>query len=179
MTHARMKTAFLAAASLTAASMAIAPAIAATPMEPVAIEHVIVAPDHEAERAGPAINARGIGIAAAALAALAGLVRLVGLRRLKSAAIAAATASGKVVAAGADATVAVVKTAARAVSSPLRFLLLMAGLGLFALTGLGLYDIEWAGGLIVGAAMTGLALLGAARTKKVFAFNRSRSRLND
>ena len=178
MTHKRLKTAFLAAASLTSAAVATAPAVAA-PIEPVAIVHAVAAADHDAERTAPAVTLKRVGFGAAALAALMGLVRLVGVRRLKAAATATAQATmqatGRAVSAGAAAA----KEVARAVSSPFRFLLLVAGVGIFALTGVGLYDVEWAGGLVVGAALAALAMIGAQRTRKAFAFSRSRSRVNN
>jgi len=179
MTHTRLKAAFLAAASLTAASIAAAPATAAAPTEPVAVEHILAAQSHEEERVSSILASKHLGFGAAALAALAGLVRLVGLRRLKTAAAATARAAGKAAAAGAQASLEAAKSVARAASSPLRFFLALAGLGLFALTGVGFYDVEWLGGLLVGAAMASLVLIGAAKTQKAFAFNRQRRRVND
>ena len=76
--------------------------------------------------------------------------------------VAKAVTSGASVAARATASAAsgAAKTVGRAVSSPLRGLALIAGLGVFALFGVGLYDVEWLGGMIVGALMAGGGALG-------------------
>ncbi|MCB2112527.1 MAG: hypothetical protein KDD85_03160 [Parvularculaceae bacterium] len=185
MTHMRIKTALLAAVSLTAASIAAAPANAAAlaepaaPVEPAAIELVLAPTHHDEERAGPVIGAKRLGFAAAALAAFAGLARIIGFKRLKTAAISGARIAGKTAAAGARASMTAVKAAARAASSPLRFFLALAGLGVFALAGVGFYDVEWLGGLFVGALMAILVAHGAARTKKALAPIRRRRGVND
>jgi hypothetical protein len=156
-TSARLKTALLAAASLTAAMAATAHAADRAPIEPVAIEHAIIAADQgEADKAAPAV--RGWALAGAAAAALAAIARLIGFRKIAAAAKAAGPA---VVAAGGAA----VKAVGRAVASPVRFVLLMAGLGVFALTGVGFYDFEWAGGLVAGVLVATTFFIGLRKLR--------------
>lgn len=159
-TSACLKTALLAAASLTAATAATAYAADRAPTEPVAIEHAIIAVDHgEADKVAPASAVRGWALGAAAAAALAAIARLIGFRKIAAAAKAAGPAA---VAAGGAA----VKAVGRAIASPIRFVLLMAGLGVFALTGVGLYDVEWAGGLVAGVLVATTFVLGMRKLRK-------------
>lgn len=162
MSNARKsRIALMAAGSLIAASAAVAPAGAADfdmAAHPATIEAPLVhAADHADREAGPAVPRWAL--LAAAAGALAGLVKLIGARKI-------VRAAGK----GAAITVEAAGKAARAVgrsfASPLRFAALMAGLSLFALTGVGLYDVEWIGGLVAGAALTGMAAYGAMKTRK-------------
>ncbi len=156
-----VKAAMLAAGSLLAAAAAFAPAHAAD-FDQAAYPAVIEAPmaaaaiDHGDQKAQ--MPAKRIALLAVAAGALAGLIRLIGAKKIvraaKETAVAAVKVSGKAV-----------KAVSRAVASPLRFALLMAGLALFALTGVGLYDIEWIGGLVAGAAMAGLAAYGAMKAR--------------
>lgn len=159
----RLKAALLAAISLTAASVAVAHAADAVPVEPVAIEHAVQSADHDQDRASPAVIAQKVGLAAALAAGLAGLARLIGFRRLKKVAAATAVAAAKVASAGAAATATAVKAVGKAVASPFRYLMLLASLAVAALAGVGLYDVEWAGGLIFGAALATTAMLGARK----------------
>ena len=101
---------------------------------------------------------------AAAAALAAGLVKLIGARK-----VARAVSDGAGVAARATASAAsgAAKTVGRAVSSPLRGLLMIAGLGMVALFGVGLYDVEWLGGLIVGALMAGAGALGLRKAARI------------
>lgn len=165
----RLKTALLAAVSLTAASVAVAHAADRPAMEPVAIEHALEAADSAHDRAGSIVTAQKIGIIAAAAASLAGLARLVGFRRIKAAAALTAKAAGRAVSAGAAATAGVANAALRAVASPFRFAMLMAGLALIAFTGIGFYDVEWAAGLIFGALFAATMMLGAGKLWKSLA----------
>jgi hypothetical protein len=175
-TSLRLKTALLAAASLTAATAATAYAADRAPMEPVAIEHAIAAVDHgEADKAAPASAVKGWTLAAGAAAALAAIARLVGFRRIAAAAKAAGPAARRAASAAVTASGEAVKAVGRAVASPVRFILLMAGLGVFALTGLGLYDIEWAGGLIAGVVIAATFFLGARKLRKTLVPSRIRA----
>ena len=156
-----LKSAILAAASFAAIGAA-APALASAPMEPVSVE-VVHAADHadaEARQAEKAVNRWLLGGAAAA--ALAGLIRLFGWTRISA-------ALQKAGAAAAAAPAAAARYVGEAVKSPVRSLMLVGGLSLFALTGIGFYDVEWAAGLITGAVLTGFALVGARRFGQVFA----------
>lgn len=171
----RLKTALLAAASLTAATVAIAHQADAAPYEPVAIEHAAASVDHDADRdanqGGVPAAAGKIGIAAAAAAAavFAGLLRLIGLDRLKAAVSAAANGLVEAARAGVAVTAAASKAVIRAASSPLRFVAMVAGLSAIGFAGIGFYDLEWAGGLVVGAAAASLVFLGAGRLRKQLA----------
>ena len=177
-TSLRLKTALLAAASLTAASIAVAQASDAAPIEPVAIEHAVHVADHEADRAGPDVTAKKLGIAALGAAAIAGFARLIGWRRVKAAAAATTRFAGEAASAGVAATAAAARAVGRAVGSPIRFALFFASLGLFALTGVGLYDVEWMGGIVVGAIGAASLLIGAREARKAFAFKRKSARVN-
>jgi hypothetical protein len=169
----RLKTALFAAASLTAATAAMAAADArAAPMEPVAVEHAVVAADHDADRVSSPIGAKRAGLAALATAALAGLARLVGFRRIRKAAEKTLETAGNAAAAGIAATSAAARTVARAVASPIRFIAALTLFAIIALVGVGLYDVEWAGGLVVGALTAATVLLGARRARKAFAGSR-------
>lgn len=169
----RLKTALLAAASLTAATVAIAHQGDAAPYEPVAIEHAAASVDHDADRdvnqGGVPAAAGKIGIAAAAAAVFAGLLRLIGLDRLKAAVSAAANGLVEAARAGVAVTAAASKAVIRAASSPLRFVAMIAGLSAIGFAGIGFYDLEWAGGLVVGAAAASLIFLGAGRLRKQLA----------
>lgn len=178
MTSSRFKIALLAAASLTAASAAIAHAADGPPVPPVAIEHAFEAGDQGVGRAGPIITAKKLGIAAAATAVLAGLVHLIGLRRLKVVAAATAAAAGKAASASIAATATAAKAVARAVSSPLRYAMLIAGLALFVLTGVGLYDVEWLAGLLFGALIATTVFIGAKKARKAIIPVRARRGVN-
>lgn len=172
-TTRKAKIAMLAASSLVAAAAALGPVQASdfdAAAYPAVVEAPMAAPDiaHAADHADrtamtPAKRWTLIAIAAGALA---GIVRLVGAKKLLRAAGKGAAATARV---SAKAASAAVKVVGRAAASPLRFAALMTGLALFALTGVGLYDIEWIGGLIAGAAMTGLAAYGFMKMRKALA----------
>ncbi len=173
--HLRLKTALLAAASLTAAGMAVAHAAERAPMEPVRIEYAVNVADHGEERiAAEAHPAKHWAIAGAAAAALAALARLIGFKKINAAIDAAAPVIGRAANAAVRASGSAVRAIAAAAASPFRFALLMGGLALVALTGVGFYDVEWAGGLAVGAVFTGSFFLGARRFRKVLTIRPAR-----
>ncbi len=163
----KMKAGFLAAASVMAATAALSPA-GASDIDPVATPATIAveapvahAVDHGDQDKTP-VGAKKWALLAAAAGALAGLVQLIGARKVadavtegavKTARVAASTASGAARAVG------------RTVSSPLRFLAALFGLALFALAGIGLYDVEWLGGLVSGALLAGATLFGMWKTR--------------
>lgn len=161
-----LKTALLAAASLTAATAAVAHAAAAPP-PPVAIEHMVTAADAAPERTAPAISGKSAGLAALAAAALAGLARFIGLGRIKSALAVGAAAAGEAASAGLAATQSAVKAVGRVIASPFRAVALFAGLAVVALAGVGLYDVEWAGGAVIGALFTAALILGVGKLRKM------------
>lgn len=168
----KSKAAMLAAVSVIAATAALSPAGASdmdmagypsivTVESPQTLAH---AADHAADEKPASVKKWALITAAAG--ALAGLVRLIGARRVaeivtesavKTARAAAGAASGAARAVG------------RAVSSPLRYLAVLFGLALFALTGAGLYDVEWIGGLVSGAALVAAGLYGMWKTRRALA----------
>jgi hypothetical protein len=156
-----LKSAMLAAASFAALGAA-TPASANAPIEPIAVEHAMAADhaDPEARAAAKAVNGWLLGGAVAA--ALAGLVRLFGWSRISA-------ALRKAGAVAASAPAAAVRVVGEAVKSPLRSLAIIGGLSLFALTGVGFYDVEWAAGLATGAALTLAGVVGVRRIGHLFA----------
>ncbi|WP_300577904.1 hypothetical protein [Phenylobacterium sp.] len=166
----RTKNALLAALSMSAATAALAPASAsdfdaAAHPQIVAVEApAVLTPDAAQADENKPVNARKWALIAIAAGALAGLVRLVGPRKLAKA-VADTTVEGARITAKAASSA--VRATGRALSSPLRFLALVFGLGLFALTGAGLYDVEWILGLLSGAALAGAAFYGALKTRRV------------
>lgn len=175
MKFGKMKAGLLAAASVMAASAALSPA-GASDLDPaaapatIAVEAPVIAngADHADQEKAPQnapLGAKKWALLAAAAGALAGLVKLIGARK-----VADAVAEGAVKTARAAATSAsgAARAVGRAVSSPLRFLALLFGLALFALAGVGLYDVEWLGGLLSGAALAGASLWGMWKTRLGF-----------
>ena len=151
----KKRAALLAASSVLAASAsfgAMASDHGPAAPAPATFVEALLAPAEAAAPSGseePSAPAGKWALAVLAAGALAWLIKLVGVRKaVARAAHAAATATG-----------AAVKAAGRVVVAPLRWAAGLFGLGLFILTGVGLYDIEWIAGLAVGA---GLALAGAA-----------------
>jgi len=167
-TSRKTKLAMLAATSLIAASGALAP-VHAGEFDPAAFPQTVEAPvildvahaaDHADQKASPL--AKRLGLIAVAGAALAGLFRVLGAKRVMRAVKSSANTAAKAAASAATATA---SAAGRAFRSPLRYIAWVAGLALFALTGVGLYDIEWIGGLIAGAALAGLTAMGMWKTR--------------
>ena len=162
----KVKIAMLAATSLLSAAAALSP-VHAGELDPAAFPATIEAPvvahaaDQMVQADHDAAPARRAALIAVALGALGWLVKLLGPRKVLKAVEKTAEATVK-----ASATAA--KSVARAVRSPLRALAWMAGLVLFALTGVGLYDIEWIGGLVAGAALAGVAAFSAAKARGAF-----------
>ncbi len=166
------KAALLAAVSVLAASAALSPA-GASDMDPAAYPAIVTletapAIAHAADHASDEkpISASKWTLLAIAAGALAGLVKLIGARRIADAVTETAVKSARVAASAATGAVRVV---GRTLSSPLRFLALMFGLALFALTGIGLFDAEWIAGLVSGAALTGAGLFGLWKTRRALA----------
>ncbi len=170
----KTKIALMAAASVLAGAAALSPALASD-VDQAAYPAVIEAPlpaidsglDHGADqdKGQKSTSAGKWALLAAAAGALGGLVKLIGARKL-------ARVAGKTVGGAAKISVAAAAGAGRVigrtVASPLRFAGLMTGLALFSLTGLWLFDIEWMGGLIAGAAMAGIGVYGVMKTRAFF-----------
>jgi hypothetical protein len=77
--------------------------------------------------------------------------------------------------AAAKAPAAAMKAVAKTTSGPMRYAIIMASLGLTAFMGIGVYDVEWIGGLVIGAALVGLSWYGARRTAKAFSLKHART----
>lgn len=161
----KVKIAMLAATSLLTAASALAPAHAGE-LDPAAFPTTIEAPvvAHAADQVVQADHdsapAKRAALIAVALGALGWLVKLLGPRKVLKAVEKTAEASLK-------ATASAAKTVGRVARSPLRALAWIAGIILFAMTGIGLYDIEWIGGMIAGGAMAGIAAFGALKARGV------------
>ncbi len=159
----KIKVGMLAATSLMTAAAALAPAHASD-LDPAAFPATVEAPvvSHAVEQTAAVSHdskpAQRAALIAVALGALGWLVKLLGPKKVLRAVENTAQATVK-----ASATAA--KSVARAAKSPLRFLAWTAGIVLFALTGVGLYDIEWIGGLIAGAALAGTAAFSTAKLR--------------
>lgn len=173
-TARKTKIAMLAATSLMTAAAALAPA-SANDLDPAAFPATIEAPliAHAGDQIAHADQGSKPGqraaLIAVALGALGWLVKLLGPKKVLRAVEQTAQATVKASAAAA-------KSAARAVRSPLRYLAWVAGLTLFAMTGVSLFDIEWIGGLIAGAGLAGLAAVGAARVRSTLSLRPVRIR---
>lgn len=164
----KTKLAMMAATSLLAASAALVP-VHAGAMDPVAFPTTIEAPatpvsahavDQADQKASPLF--KRLGLIAAAGGVLAALIKLVGARKVMRVVKKSAGQAAKVAGAAAAGSA---KVAGRVFRSPIRFLALTSGLILFALTGVGFYEIEWIGGMIAGAALAGLTAFGMWKTR--------------
>ena len=173
-----LKTTLMAAASLGVA--ATASAHASDPMQtdraPVELVQMQTHAAIDADTTAVSPVAKKVGLLAAAAAISALLVRIIGWRAISG----AITRTGAGIKSAAETVarvpVAAAKAVARATSGPVRYAMLMASMGLTAFVGVGIYDVEWLGGLVIGAALVGLSWYGARRTAHAFAFQRNRSR---
>ncbi|MBB5519407.1 hypothetical protein [Amphiplicatus metriothermophilus] len=167
-TRRSLRAVMLAATALAAVGGASAHAAVAAPAPTEAVAPNAPAVHDERETASP-VSATDVGLAAGLTAALAAIVRFLGARRLAQALRRAGAATARTAAAAAKAPVRLAKGAARAIGAPVRYALIVIGLGVFALAGIAALDIEWAAGLALGLAI-GLAVwLAAVRTRKAFA----------
>ncbi len=157
-----LKTVLLAAASLAAAGAAAAPLTPSAPFEPAPIEHAVAADQHRADARAADIGVNRWLAGGAIAAALAGLIRLFGWARIS----AALQKAGK---AAMEAPAAAIRYAGDVVRSPLRFLLIVGGLSLFALVGVGFYDVEWIAGVATGAAIVLAGSVGFRKLARGFA----------
>lgn len=123
-------------------------------------EQAAIGLDHTDQKASSMTKRLGlIGLAGGILAIL---VKLVGMNKIMRLIKGSARRAAKVASATADATVG---AAARVLRSPLRYAAWAAGLFLFAITGISVFDLEWVGGIIVGASLTGILSLGLWKTR--------------
>ncbi|MFN3959390.1 MAG: hypothetical protein ACK4NP_05705 [Parvularculaceae bacterium] len=149
-----LKSILLAAASLVAVNASAAPPTAPVAIAP--IEHAADFDQAQPEARAPVIAVKHWLAGGAIAAALAGLIRLFGWSRMG----AALAAAGKTAAA---APVVAVRYVGEAVKRPVRSMLLVLGLSLFALAGVGIYDVEWLAGMIAGGALAAAGFLGVRR----------------
>ena len=177
MAHSKARAGLLAAASLAVIAAApnganAAPAPLQNAMEQAAIVEPAT-PAMEAAASSDADAARKLGLGAAALGVLALLYRLIGRRRLKAAIDAAAPVIAETAKTAAKAAVKApaiaVRAAASVFSAPLKYGLGFGGLSLVGILGFGFYDIEWLGGIAVGAALVGMSWIGVGKARAAFA----------
>lgn len=166
-----LRTALLAAASLTAVTVSVGHAAETArhqPAEIVMAADSVVSHEDPQSRASPA---RLFGWAAFAAGGAAVLARLLGRERIAEIGRTIAPA----VRAAAAASAAAIQAVSRAVSAPIRFAAAFAALAAIGFAGLGLYDVEWAGGAIVGGGLVALAWAAAAGVRR-FAAARANTR---
>ena len=162
----RAKIALMAASSLIAAAGALQP-VHANQYDPgaypaiVQVHNPAVHGDHHTDERVTPVNKKLV-FAGIAVAAFAGLFKIIGSGQFFQKIAEAAPKVAKATKEAAGATVRVVKST---IMSPLKMLGVLAGLGIFALTGIGFYDVEWIGGLVVGAAFATTALYTVAKSK--------------
>ncbi len=136
-------------------------------MEPVRIEQAVHAADQgDADKVGPTSPAKRWAIAGVAAAALAGIARLIGFERIAAAIRSAGPVAKRAAAAVATGAAEAARAVGRVAASPFRAIAIMTGLGLVALAGAGLYDVEWVAGVAFGAIMATAVLFGAKRARK-------------
>ena len=163
-----VKLAMMAATSLLTASAVMAPvnAWAFDPAANPATVEASVMPGlaHAADQADQKVSplAKRLGLIAVTGGVLAVLIRVIGVKKVLRAIRRSTGVAAKI---AAHAAVGTAKVAGRVFRSPIRFMAIMAGLTLFALTGIGFYDVEWVVGLLTGAAMGGMAAYGLWKTR--------------
>lgn len=175
-----LKFALLAASALVGAAGSAAHAAESAPAAPI---HMEAAPTvgHAADEIGAREAApllKHAGLAAAITGALAALYQLIGGSRVRAFFGKAGPVAAKAARTVAAAPVKAARVVGRAAAAPFRFLLALLGLGLFALTGVGLYDVEWLGGLIAGAAVVALFWFAASGMKRTAARHPAQARNN-
>jgi hypothetical protein len=159
----RFKTALFAAASLTAVGGMAGHAALAEPHPASAIvlsTHQVAADE---ERAPLPPTAKTVGLAALAAAAFGFALQFLGaerVARLAKAAVAAPAAAARAI--------------GSAIGEPVRFVLAITLLAALGFAGLGLFNLEWAGGLAVGAGFVALIWAGATRFRAALASRRAR-----
>lgn len=109
---------------------------------------------------------RKAGWLAAGAAVLAALGGLVGWKKIKRAFLAAGPMAAGAIRAAAASPARAARAIGAAAARPLRIALAFASLGLFALFGIGLYDVEWAAGLVAGALAVALVWAATGKARK-------------
>lgn len=151
-----LKLGLLAASAgvLASAAHAAEAAPASAPTYAVSAMQAPAAPQDEAREAAPGV-VKAVGFAAVLAGVLALGVRLIGRKRVEAAAAFLRPHVDRVVAASSAAVRSVTRIAAR----PVRMVALAIGLGIFAVTGIDILNIEWTIGLALASLLT---LFGAA-----------------
>ena len=172
----KIKRHFLAAAS--AVAVATAPAAAAVidtaPTQIVAA----AATDAPATADEPAalVTPKRMILGASAMAVLAALIKLTGFRAIQDTISAAAPVVAQAAKTAAKAPAAAARAVGKTLKSPMRTAFMALGLAMFALTGVGLYDIEWLGGMAVGVALTWLGWSTSTKVRSAMAPARAPSK---
>lgn len=162
----KAKAALLAAGSLLAASASAGVAVdpLAPETSPTTIEASVVmdeaASANDVEKKAPATHKWAVALIAAG--AFGALLKLIGARKAVKAVSEAAQVAARSAAVAASGAA---KAAGRVFGGPVRLIAGFAGFGLFLLVGVGLYDVEWIAGLIIGAgaAIAGTSAIGKLR----------------
>ena len=160
-----VKTALLAAVSLSAATFATSHASEAIGHVPAPMVMAADPDSGQAPQAAGQSAVRLVGFAALGSAAVALMMRALGRERV-AALVRAMTPAAKAIAA---APAAAARALGRAASAPLRFAATFAGFAAIGFVGLSLYDLEWAGGVLVGGALVALVWAGAAGFSRLVA----------
>ncbi len=110
---------------------------------------------------------------------LIALVRIFGANRVLNFLAAAAPGAARAAKVAMDAPVKAARAVANSAASWGRLVLSVSVLGVFALAGLGYYNVEWLGGLAVGGALTALVGYGGSVIKRGLALSPIRVRTNN
>lgn len=99
---------------------------------------------------------------------LGALVKLIGANRVMNLAAEAGPALQKTAETLAEAPKAAARAVGAAMTTPLRYVMLIGGLAMIGFTGISFFDLEWGAGILTGIGMTAVTWAGSARLGKVF-----------
>ncbi|MEL6111901.1 MAG: hypothetical protein AAFR20_03765 [Pseudomonadota bacterium] len=94
---------------------------------------------------------------------LGALVKLIGANRVMNLAAEAGPALQKTAETLAEAPKAAARAMGAAMTTPLRYLMLIGGLAMIGFTGISFFDLEWGAGILTGIGMTAVTWAGTAR----------------
>jgi len=166
----KIKSGLLSAVAMVAASSSVAHGAASQHQEPTIVLDTRVSNTVDDRLEPPVKEAQNTTVWVALVATLAGmfgvLTRLFGFAKManvvkKSTATVIKQTSRTARAAASN----VAQSASRMIMVPLRFVGVMAGLIFFVLAGISLLDIEWIGGLVLGALLAGFGAYGVFKTR--------------
>lgn len=153
-----LRAALIAAVSLSAITMDVhASEIAADAFAPP--QEIVVMTSDDAVAAPVADEApatRNLLLGGAAAGILALLAKIIGFKRIRVAAGKAGPAIARAARSAVEVPGAAVRFVSSKVASPVKSLVVFASLGMTAFFGVGFYDVEWLGGLVIGAAMVAM-----------------------